>query len=113
MMNEMKRFNKLDQEDKDNLTTYMIFNEIIDTLKNDDKEININDILEIKDLVMDVYLDDEYYNYSPTKIADYITIGYLDNNISLDKLEESDRTDMYMGIDNDDYDWLLENEMER
>lgn len=112
-MNEMERFNKLDQEDKDNLTTYMIFNETIDILKIDDKEININDILEIKDLVMEVYLDDEYYNYSPTKIAAFITYCYIDNNCSLKNIENTNNYDILNAIECDDYDFYKDDELER
>lgn len=112
-MNKLEMYKRLSNEDKSNLTAYCIYDSIYINARNSDKEISDEDVERIYELSHYLYLKDEYYDFSSSKIADYITIGYLDNNISLDKLEEVDRTDMYMGIDNDDYDWLLENEMER
>lgn len=112
-MNKLEMYKRLSNEDKSNLTIYCIYDSIYINARDYDKEISDDDVERICELSHYLYLKDEYYNFSSSKIADYLTIGYLEHNISLDKLEEADRSDIYMGIDNDEYDWLLENEMER
>lgn len=112
-MEKLEMYKRLSKEDKLNITIYCIYDSIYINARNYEKELSDEYAKRICELSHYLYLKDEYYNFSSSKIADYITIGYLEHNIPIEKLEEADRTDMYMGIDTDDYDWLLENEMER
>lgn len=112
-MEKLERYKKLSTIDKSNLTTYSIYNSIYINARNNGKKISDEDVKRICDLSHHLYLKDEYYNYSSNAIADYITIGFIVYNIPIEKFEDADENDIYVGIDTNDYSWLLENEMER
>lgn len=112
-MNKLKMYKKLSEYDRLNLTEYSIYNSIYINANNYNKKLTDEEVNRIEELIYYLYLKDEHYNFSENRIADYITIGYLKHNIPIDKMEEVSRTDMYIGIDSDNYEWLLETEMAR
>lgn len=112
-MNKLEMYKNLSKKDKSNLTTYCIYDSIYINARNYEKELTDDEVERICELSYHLYLKDEYYNFSTSIIADYITIGYLEHNIPIETMEEADRSDIYMGIDNNNYEFLKDNEMER
>ena len=112
-MNKLEMYKNLSKEDKLNLTEYSIYNSIYINANNYNKALTDEEVDRIEKLTYYLYLKDQYYNFSENRIADFITIEKKKKNIPLEKLEESDKSDIYIGIDNDNYDFLLENKMER
>lgn len=102
-MNSLEMYKKLSDEDKKNLTEYSIYNSIYIIAKNQDYEISDSEVATIKELSYYVYLKDEYYNFSPSRISDFITYGYLEHNIPLEKFGEMSWSDILIAIDDDDY----------
>lgn len=112
-MNKLEMYKKLSNDDKSSLTVYSIYRSIYIIAKNLDKVIDDNSVQRICDLSYHLYLKDDSYNFSESRIADYLTNGYLDENISLDKMEEIDRFRIYEGIESDTYDIFFNEEKER
>lgn len=112
-MNKLEMYKKLSNDDKSSLTVYSIYRSIYIIAKNLDKVIDDNSVQRICDLSYHLYLKDDNYNFSESRIADYLTNGYLDENISLDKMEEIDRFSIYEGIESDTYDIFFNEEKER
>ena len=112
-MNKLEMYKKLSNDDKSSLTVYSIYRSIYIIAKNLDKVIDDNSVQRICDLSYHLYLKDDSYNFSESRIADYLTNGYLDENISLDKMEEIDRFSIYEGIESDTYDIFFNEEKER
>lgn len=112
-MTTLEMYKTLSGQDKKNLTVYSIYNSIYTIAKNNSYEITDNDVDRIKGLSHYLYLKDEYYNLSSARISDYITECYIKNNNSLDKLEDANWNDTLEAIDNNDYEFCIENAMER
>ena len=112
-MNTLEMYKKLSNEDKTNLTTYSIYESIYNMAKNFNYDITDDEVEKIKALSNYIYLKDEYYNLSPTKISDFIMECYLKHKISLDKLETVSWNNLIEAIDNNNYKFCISEENER
>lgn len=112
-MTTLEMYKTLSEQDKKNLTVYSIYNSIYTIAKNNNYEITDNEVDRIKELSHYLYLKDEYYNLSSVSISDFLTECYIQNNVSLDKLESADWNDVLEAVDNHNYEFCSENEIER
>lgn len=111
-MKSLEMYKELSQEDKKNLTTYCIYDSIYTVAQNENYKISDDEVERIKNLSHYLYLKDEYYNLSPARISDYITIGCIEHEIPLEKYEDMNWNDILELVDNDNYDFYKD-EMER
>ena len=112
-MNKLKMYKVLSNEDKDNLSIYNIYNSIYCIARNNNYEIDNEEVERLEEVAHYLYLKDEYYNLSESRIADFISECYIEHNISLDELEDAKWSDLLEGIDNDSYDLFNKNGIER
>lgn len=112
-MEKLELYKKLSLEDKSNLTAYCVYDSIYAAASNAEKCIEDNEVERIYELSNYLYLKDEYYNFSAQKIADFIAIGFLEKNVPLEIMEKTSKDDMFYAIDNDNYEILLEDKIER
>lgn len=113
MTKTLEMYKKLSDEDKNNISAYEIYNSIYIIAKNNDYKISDDEVEDIKELAYYAYLKDEYYNFSPARISDFITESYIAHNVSLDRIGDASWSDLLEAVDNDDYDFCVEQEMER
>ena len=113
MTKTLEMYKNLSEDDKNNLSTYEIYNSIYIIAKNHDYDITDDEVEEIKDLAHYASLKDEYYNFSPARISDFITESYIEHNVSLDKIGDASWSDLLEAVDNEDYEFCVEEEMER
>ena len=111
-MNKLEMYKELSNEDKSNLTIYCIFDSIYDASRNNNADIDDDKVLDIQELSYELYLDDEYYNLSQSKIAYFITECYIKDDKFLDKVEDIDYSDILEAINDDDLDFYKEDETE-
>lgn len=109
-MNSLINYRKLSKENKRELTEYLIYRSIEDNCREHKKELDDEKILDIKELAYDFYLDDCYGKLSITSITDFIINNYLDNNITLEELQDADYADLYSAIDEDCIELIKEQE---
>lgn len=112
-MKNLEMYKKLSNEDKSNLTIYCIFDSIYDVARNHEVDIEDGIVLDIQELSHDVYLDDEYYNFSQSKIADFITECYVNDNDFLNKIKDISYSDILDAIENDNYDFYKDTNFEQ
>ena len=112
-MNTLEMYKRLSREDKNNLTVYAIYDSIYDIARNNDYEINDDEVERLKELSHYAYLKDEYYKFSSARISDFLTECYIEHNVSLEKMEDASWNDILEAVDNDDYEFCIEEEMER
>ena len=112
-MNKLEMYKALSKEDKDNLSIYNIFNSIFCIARNNNYEITNEEVERLEEVAYHLYLKDEYYNLSESRIADFISECYIEHNISLDELEDTKWSDLLESINNDSYDLFNKEEMER
>lgn len=112
-MNSLINYRKLSKEDKRDLTDYIIYRSIEDNARERDITLSDDVITDIKEIALDFYLDDCSSNLSVSRITDFITINYLDNNITLEELNEVDRQDLYEAIYEDCIEMIKDEELER
>lgn len=112
-MNILKKYQKLSIEDKGNITIYSIFNSIYDILNENNISLNDNEIMNIEELTYNLYIDDDSYNFSPYKIGNFITNCYIVDNTFINKMEEFKYDDILEAINNDNYDFYIDNKYER
>lgn len=110
-MNSLERYKMLSDEDKSNLIVYCVYDSIYFNAKEKNYEISDEEVNRIKDLSYSVYLKDEYYDLSPSHISDYITRGYLEYKIPLEKFENMNRYSILEAVDDNKY--IFEEEIER
>lgn len=112
-MNKLEMYKRLPTDDKNNLSIYNIFNSIFCIARNNNYEITDEEVERLEEVAHYLYLKDEYYNLSESRIADFISECYIEHNISLDELEDAKWSDLLEGINNDSYDLFKKEEMER
>lgn len=112
-MNSLNNYRKLSDEDKRDLTDYIIYRSIEDNCNEKSMTLSDNEIIDIKEVALDFYLDDCSGDLSVSRITDFITINYLDNNITLEELNEVDRQDLYEAIYEDCIEMIKNDELER
>ena len=112
-MNSLNNYRKLSDEDKRDLTDYIIYRSIEDNCNEKSMTLSDNEIIDIKEVALDFYLDDCSSNLSVSRITDFITINYLDSNITLEELNEVDRQDLYEAIYEDCIEMIKNEEIER
>ena len=104
---------RLSNENKNNLTVYCIYDSIYSVSKNEGYTLSDDEVERIKELAHYAYLKDEYYNYSASRISDFITDCYINHDVPLEKMEDASWSDLLQAVEDDDYEFCLEEEMER
>lgn len=112
-MNTLEMYKRLSREDKNNLTAYCIYDSIYTVSKNNDCELSDDEVERLKELSHYVYLKDEYYNFSSARISDFLTECYTDHKIPLETMEDASWSDILEAVDNEDYEFCMEEKMER
>ena len=113
-MNKLEMYKQLSNEDKFNITIYSIFDSIYDAARNNNVDITDDKVLDIQKLSYDLYLEDEYFNLSQSKIAYFITECYIKDNKFLDRVEDMGYSDILEAIDDNDLEFYeQEKEIER
>lgn len=102
-MNILERYKKLSEEDKKNLNEYCIFHSIYSIAERVGYKMSDDEVERIKDLSYYIYLKDQYYNFEPLRISDYITVGYLQYKIPLEIYKNMSYHEILEAIDNDSY----------
>lgn len=111
-MNVLEMYKKLSATDKKHLSEYCIYNSIYTIAKGTDYEISDEEVERIKELSHYIYLKDEYYNLSPSRISDFISECYIVNKVPLEKLEEASWSDTIEAIDNENFEYSNDLEVE-
>ena len=106
-------YKRLSKEDKSHLTVYCIYDSIYDVARNESTEISDEVAVDIQQLAYDLWLDDEYMNLSATQIAYFLTECYVKDNTFMEKVDEIDYDDILQAVEDDDYDFYKDEEMER
>lgn len=112
-MNKLEMYKRLLKEDKTNLTIYCIYDSIYDAAKNEEVEISDEVVMDIQELSYDLWLEDEYRNLSAPQIAYFITKCYVKDNEFMEKLEDIDYDYLLEAVEDDNYDFYKDDEMER
>lgn len=112
-MNILNKYQQLASEDKNNIIIYNIFNSIYDVLNEKNTVLNDDEIMNIEDLVYDLYIDDDCYNFSSSKIADFITKCYVDDNNFFNRIKDIQYDDILDAIDVENYNFYRNNNYER
>lgn len=113
-MNKLGMYKKLSFEDRSNITIYGIYNSIYEIARNNNIVLSDDVVIDIQKLSYDLWLDDEYYNLSENKIADFITECYIKDNEFLMKADDIDYNVILEAIDDNDYDFYkIYNDLER
>lgn len=112
-MNSLNNYRKLSDEDKRDLTDYIIYRSIEDNCNEKSMKLSDNEIIDIKEVALDFYLDDCSGDLSLSQITDYITISYLSNMININQLYDADYADLYDAIKDYDYNFIKSEDMER
>lgn len=112
-MNKLKMYKVLSNEDKDNLSIYNIYNSIYCIARNNNYEISDEEVERLEEVAHHLYLKDEYYNLSESRIADFISRCYIENTLSLNELENAKWSDLLEIINNESYDLFNKNGIER
>ena len=112
-MNILEMYKRLSKEDKSHLTVYCIYDSIYDVARNESTEISDEVAVNIQQLAYDLWLDDEYMNLSATQIAYFLTECYVKDNTFMNKVDDIDYDEILQAVEDDDYDFYKEEEMER
>lgn len=112
-MNILEMYKRLSNEDKSHLTVYCIYDSIYDVARNESTEISDEVAVDIQQLAYDLWLDDEYMNLSATQIAYFLTECYVKDNTFMEKVDDIDYDDILQAVEDEDYDFYKEEEMER
>lgn len=107
-MNSLDLYKKLSREDKLYLNEYLAYQCIYDNARNRKIELDDKVVDELKDVVMDYYHSDTQWFLSVPRLADFISTHYLDDDITLEEINEIDWTDMMEAIENDCLGMVLE-----
>lgn len=112
-MNTLEMYKRLSNEDKTHLSVYCIYDSIYSIARNNEYKITDDEVERIKELSYYTYLKDEYYNLSPARISDFVAKCYITHNVPLEKMEDVSWSDLLEAVDNGDYEFCIEEEMER
>ena len=112
-MNILEMYKRLSNEDKSHLTVYCIYDSIYDVVKNQDYEITDKVAVDLQELAYDLYLEDNGYKLSQSEIAHFLTNCYINDTSFLDKIEDTDYSDILEAISDDDYEFYKDEELER
>jgi hypothetical protein len=112
-MNILEKYKSLSIEDKSNLTIYSIYNNIYDSARNSDFNINDQEAMLIQETAHQLYLDDEYYHLSAPEIAYFLTDCYAHDKNFIKKMNEIDSDEILQAVDNYNIDFYKEDELEK
>ena len=112
-MNILEMYKRLSKEDKSHLTVYCIYDSIYDVSRNENIEISDEVAVNIQQLAYDLWLDDEYMNLSASQIAYFLTECYVKDNTFMEKVDDIDYDEILQAVEDDDYDFYKDEEMER
>lgn len=112
-MNQLEMYKRLSNEDKANLTIYLIYDSIYDVARNEEVEITDEVAMDIQELAYNLYLDDEYNNLSASQIAFFLAECYSKDNEFLEKIDGFDADYILESVENDYHDFYKEIEIER
>lgn len=110
-MKKLDMYKRLSKDDKHNLITYCIYDTIYDVMRNENASLDDDIIEEIEDKSYDLYIEDDYYDLSHSKIAYFITECYIHDNNFLEKINDISYNDILEAINDDDYDFYEEYEI--
>lgn len=102
-IDELEMYKKLSKQDKNNLLDYSIYNDIYCMANINNYNISDVEVNRIKDLTLTIYLKDDTYGFSTSKISDYLSDAVEKANISLDTLERKNYYDLLEKINEDDF----------
>lgn len=112
-MNQLEMYKRLSNEDKKNLISYLIYDSVYDVARSEEVEISDEIAMDIQELAYDLYLADEYYNVSSSRIAFFLAKCYSKDKESLNTIKEINYDDVLEAITDGDYDFYKDDEMER
>ena len=112
-MDILEMYKRLSKEDKGNLTIYCIYDSIYSIAESNNVEIDDEVVKKIQEEAYQLYLDDEFFNFSETKISDFLTKCYIEDNSFLEKIKNIDYSDILNAIEDNDHGFYKDNEMER
>lgn len=111
-MNILEMYQRLPKEDKAHLTIYCIYDSIYSTAKEHNVELKNEEVITIQESAYELYLNDDYYHLSSTKISDFLTECYIMDKTFLDKINDISYYDLFDAINTNDYNFLREDEEE-
>lgn len=111
-MNKLEMYKQLSNEDKSNLTIYCVYDRIYEAIISAGLEIDDDKVIEIEELSNDLYLYDEYYNLSQSRISYFLTECYIKDDNFLNKVDDIEYPDILEAIVDDDYDFYKDDEVE-
>lgn len=111
-MNKLEMYKQLSNEDKSNLTIYCVYDRIYEVITSAGMEIDDDKVMDIQELSNDLYLYDEYYSLSQSRISYFLTECYIKDNDFLNKVDEIDYLDILEAIVDDDFDFYKDEEFE-
>ena len=112
-MNNLEMYKRLSNEDKANLIIYCIYDSIYDVVKNEDIEISDKLAVCIQELVYNIYIEDNDRKLSASEIAHFITENFVKDNRFMDMIKDIEYDDILTAVEDNDYDFYKDDEMER
>ena len=111
-MRQLEMYKRLSKEDRKNLITYCIYDAIYDVMRNENTILDDNTVDGIKDVVYDLYVEDDIYNLSQSEIAHFITECYINDNNFFKLIDNISYSDVLEAINDKAYDFYRKIEME-
>lgn len=111
-MNKLDMYKRLSKEDRVNLITYCIYDTIYDVMRNENVTLDDDIVETIKEKAYDLYIEDDYYKLSQSEIAHFITECYIHDNKFFEKIEDISYEDILEAINDSEYDFYEDYEME-
>lgn len=111
-MEKLNMYKRLSKEDKNNLITYRIYDTIYDVMRNENVSLDDNTVETIKEKSYDLYIEDDCYKLSETEITHFITECYVHDNKFFEKIDDTPYDDILEAINDSDYDFYEDYEME-
>jgi len=83
----LNKYKSLSNEEKSYINSFVSFNSIFNKTNESEIELPEDDIVLIKNIVLNVYEKDDSYGYSVSDITDFIINNYLDEDITLEDIK--------------------------
>lgn len=98
-MQSLNFYKKMSDTEKLYINSLVAFRSIYDNCNDYDIELPEDDIVKLKDIILNTYEKDDNYGFSITDIADWITSHYLEDDFDLEELKEYSTQDLLSAID--------------
>lgn len=86
-MKSLNKYKSLSDIEKSYINSFVAFNSIFNKTNELEVELPEDDIVLMKDIVLNVYEKDDSYGYSVSDIADFLINNYLDEDITLEDIK--------------------------